>query len=91
MDFQSRDSHSNLLFKSETRRQNTCGNIHLSINHSAPFFLLSLKVGLPSDMMFAIMTVNSPCFGTDMQELPSDLSFLMFFFILNMTKAYLLK
>ena len=36
-------------------------------------------------------TVNSPCFGTDMQELPSDLSFLMFFFILNMTKAYLLK
>ena len=26
-----------------------------------------------------------------MQELPSDLSFLMFFFILNMTLAYLLK
>ena len=60
MNFQSRDSHSSPLFRSnhilKLEGKIFIENILLSVSYLITFFLHSLKVGTPSPLMFTIIT-----------------------------------
>ena len=58
MNFQSRDSHSNLLFRSNHILKYLQKIFFLSVSHLITFFPQSLKAGSPSALMFTIITVS---------------------------------
>ena len=60
INFQSRDSHSSLLFRSNhiLKLEDNIVAENILLSHLITFFLQSLKVGSPSALMFTIITVS---------------------------------